>query len=503
MSGDLLAGAGVLASSAGAVLALLWPPGTRRSIAMLVALALLAPLVLGDQWESARVADLRDDPGRLSALVIIAAVAVAGLAAVFRRRPDFLPLALVAALPFRIPLHSGGGQANLLIPLYVVITAAVIAAAIESRGDGRAAPFATSELARWLPRVLAAIVAIYAVQSLYSDDFSKGLQNVCFFMVPFSILFVLLAEQRWDRTLLRGALVVVLAEASIFAAFGLGEYAVRDLLWNPEVIRSNELHTYFRVNSLFWDPNIYGRYVTLALLALVSLLLWTRRPRLAVAGAALCLLLWLGLATTFSQSSFVALLGGLAVLAALRWSLRWTALACAGILLAGLGGVFAGGGSLSIDLSTDQKFNKDTSGRANLVSGGLELFGDRPVWGYGSGSFAAAFREQQKGGRPAALAASHAEPVTVAAEQGAIGLLAYLALLAVAFAILIRGLAPRLPGISRAPPSTDAELLARVVVLVAFAALLLHTFAYAAFLTDPIAWALLAIGGALMSAAAR
>jgi len=46
-------------------------------------------------------------------------------------------------------------------------------------------------------------------------------------------------------------------------------------------------------------------------------------------------------------------------------------------------------------------------------------------------------------------------------------------------------------------------LLARVVVLVAFAALLLHTFAYAAFLTDPIAWALLAIGGALMSAAAR
>ena len=29
------------------------------------------------------------------------------------------------------------------------------------------------------------------------------------------------------------------------------------------MIRSNEFHTYFRVNSVFWDPNIYGRYLAL------------------------------------------------------------------------------------------------------------------------------------------------------------------------------------------------------------------------------------------------
>ena len=29
------------------------------------------------------------------------------------------------------------------------------------------------------------------------------------------------------------------------------------------MIRSNEFHTYFRVNSVFWDPNVYGRYLAL------------------------------------------------------------------------------------------------------------------------------------------------------------------------------------------------------------------------------------------------
>jgi putative inorganic carbon (hco3(-)) transporter len=495
--GDALAGAGVLAATAAAVVVLLSAPSPRRAAAMLVALALLIPLVLGDQWDSARVVDVRDDAGRAVAFAMAAIAAVSVLAFVFHRYPLLFPLAAIATLPFRIPLHAGGDQANLLVPLYLVIAAGAIATAVRDLRQP-ASDHLPPPLGEWLQRVLAAVVALYALQSLYSDDFSKALQNICFFMVPFSMLFVLLREQRWNHDLLRGVLLVIIAEAAALAAFGLWEYADRDLLWNPEVIRSNELHTYFRVNSLFWDPNIYGRYLVLAILALVSVLLWTSRQRVALACSGLCLLLWLGLATTFSQSSFVALLGGLAVLAALRWSLRWTALAGVSALAVGLVVALAAGSSLNIDLSTERKLNKDTSGRANLVSGGVELFGDRPLWGYGSGSFAASFRDQQKGGRPAALAASHTEPVTVAAEQGVPGLLLYVALLAVAFAVLLGGLAGLVPGISgRGPPTGEVTVVARVAVLVAFTALVLHTFAYAAFLTDPIAWALLAIGAAL------
>jgi len=38
-----------------------------------------------------------------------------------RRWPALVLLAVVAAAPARIPLHAGGEQANLLVPLYAVI----------------------------------------------------------------------------------------------------------------------------------------------------------------------------------------------------------------------------------------------------------------------------------------------------------------------------------------------------------------------------------------------
>ena len=74
------------------------------------------------------------------------------------------------------------------------------------------------------------------------------------------------------------------------------------------------------------------------------------------------------------------------------------------------------------------RINIDTSGRANLVSGGVHLFAQRPVYGYGSGSFPRAYREHvDTNGAPVSI--SHTEPITVAAEQGVVGLAAYAALL--------------------------------------------------------------------------
>src|SRR4029077_3638369 len=77
------------------------------------------------------------------------------------------------------------------------------------------------------------------------------------------------------------------------------------------------------------------------------------------------------------------------------------------------------------------RLNVDTGGRANLVSGGTDLFAQRPIWGYGAGSFPRAYREHAAT-KKAPVSVSHTEPVTVAAEQGLIGLAAYAALLVVA-----------------------------------------------------------------------
>ncbi len=126
---------------------------------------------------------------------------------------------------------------------------------------------------------MAAVVVLYAVQALYSPDFSKGLQNVCFFLVPFTVAYALLRDCRWDRKLLVAVLWVVAVEAVAFVVVGSIEFASKSLFWNHQVIRSNDFHTYFRVNSVFWDPNIYGRYLSLVIVVATAALLWAKERR--------------------------------------------------------------------------------------------------------------------------------------------------------------------------------------------------------------------------------
>jgi O-antigen ligase len=543
-----LAAAGVVVAAVAAAAAILLAPGRLRAVAMLIALALFPLLIAGDQWHSPQIAELRDEPLQLIALVAAALIAVLALAAVFHRWPLLLPLAIVAALPFRIPLESGGDTANLLVPLYAVIAGGVLSAALgewqqgggvhlnagffagrrtslaeeSGRKTGRRIQIDPPSL---LPCVLAGIVLLYAAQTLYSPDFSKSLQNVCFFFVPFSLVYAVLRDVSWDRKLLKCVLVVIAVEAVAFVLVGSVEYVVRELFWNDQVIRSNEFHTYFRVNSIFWDPNIYGRYLALVIVIAMAVLLWIGEQRTLALLTGLVVVLWLGLVLTFSQSSFAALLTGLAVLAALRWSLRWTlAAVAAGAVLAVAIVIFAGGIS---KLSPD-RLNVDTGGRTNLISGGTDLFAKRPIWGYGAGSFPRAYREQVAT-KKAPVAVSHTEPITVAAEQGLVGLAAYAAFIGVALWTMSSGLGSmgggggvppgqrrpvfrkdrsarddpskaKNPATGRDTPAPCPTTIARAAVLAAFAALLVHTFAYAAFYEDPITWVLLAAGASLAGA---
>ncbi len=496
---DFLAGIGLLIAAVAAAAVILLPAGRLRSLAMLTALALFPVLILGDQWHSHQIADLRDHPSRLIALGGLAIAASAALAYVFKRWPILLPLAIVAALPFRVPLEAGGDTANLLVPHYLVLSGGVLTALLPGggavwgpapedalatgRGGGSPAVTGPAGPTAWLPRLLATVVVLYAVQALYSEDFSKGLQNACFFFVPFSLVYALLRDVNWDRRLLTLVLWVVGIEAVCFVLVGTVEWATRSLFWNDQVIRSNEFHTYFRVNSVFWDPNIYGRYLAVVAVVAMSALLWARERRALALLTALVAVVWFGLVPTFSQSSFAALLGGLAVLAALKWSLKWTLAAVGAVaVLAVLVIVFAGGAS---KLSPD-RCNVDTGGRCNLITGGAKLFAQRPVWGYGSGGFPKAYREHIDTEK-APVSVSHTEPITVAAEQGLIGLVAYLALVVTALWTMGRGLLRRFS-------------VARAAVLATFVALLVHTMAYAGFFEDPITWVLFAVGASLAAA---
>jgi putative inorganic carbon (hco3(-)) transporter len=487
MLSDILSGAGLLIAAACACASILLPAGRVRSAAMLTALVLFPILILGDQWHNHQIVELRHHEAKAAVAIVVGAALVVGLAWVFVRMPILMPLAIIGTLPFRIPLESGGESANLLVPLYVVIGAGVLAAMFLP-------PPAEKRKPRWVAKTLAIFVFLYALQALYSEDFSKGLQEICFFLVPFTLAYILLRELPWDRRLLTWAFLLIVAEAIVFVLVGSVEYVSRSLFWNDAVIRSNEFHTYFRTNSVFWDPNIYGRYLALVLVVVTTALLWVkdrRRNFWLLVGA--ILVIWLGLVQTFSESSFIALLAGLAMLAALRWSWRWTlGLALVAVVLGVLVTLFSGGKAITAD-----RFNVITSGRSHLVTGGAELFADRPLWGYGSGSFQQAYiNHLPKEKAPVTI--SHTEPVTVGAEQGLIGLASYLALVVVALWTMGAGLWARGP--DRKPTLVTA---ARAAVLAAFVALLVHTMAYAGFFQDPITWVLLAIGASLAATERR
>ena len=345
----------------------------------------------------------------------------------------------------------------------------------------------------WLPRILAAVVVLYALQTLYSPDFSKGLQNVCFFFVPFSLVYALLRDVEWDRRLLTLVLWVVGVEAVAFVLVGSVEYLSRSLFWNDQVIRSNEFHTYFRVNSVFWDPNVYGRYLSLVIVVAMTALLWARERRSQALLAGLVArpldrpgadLLAVELRRPARRPRGARGAALEPALDAGRGRRRRSSPASSSITLAG------GSEKVSFD-----RINIDTSGRANLVSGGIHLFAQRPVYGYGSGCFPEGLPRAREDPQGPGLRLPHradhrrrragprrARSPTRLCSSSRSGRWRP------ACSPRDRGEEPAGP---RAPCSAT------------FVALLVHTMAYAGFFEDPITWVLMAAAVSLAAAPVR
>jgi hypothetical protein len=486
---EVLEVAGCLAAAGALTVSFLTSDARLRAASIVLAGILALALITGQGWDDIR--NLRDHQIAFAGVIVAGIAVLAVGAAAMLRWPILLPLLLIAALPFRVRLHVAGGEAvNLLVPLYVVIGAGVLVTVIATlRGQTR-----LRRLPKPLVLALVAVICLYALQVIYSPDVAFASRNVGFFLVPFAILFSLLAEATWDRRLLKLALVVLVAEGLIFALIGIGQFTQEHIWWNDKLEASNDFHFYFRVNSVFWDPNIYGRYLVLTILLATTTLLWAANRVLAFALAGAVAIAFAGLLFAFSQTSFIALFAGLIVLAALRWSFRWTAIAT--VVL-----VVVGAGALVVRNSSSDSSSINTEGHGTLVSGGLKLAGHRPLYGYGSASFSKEFAREENV-PPGDTTISHSEPVTVAAEQGAIGVIAYLALLAAALWAMVdgmRGMAPGLGAPFRSLGEGDRVELtpARIAIAAAFCALLVHTIGYAAYLIDPLTWALLAVGGVL------
>ncbi len=136
-------------------------------------------------------------------------------------------------------------------------------------------------------------------------------------MLPLGLIAAALARLPWRIGWVKVLYVELAAMAVVFAAIGVEQYLTRTIYWNPKVTVDNAyapVGWYFRVNSVFYDPSIYGRFLVVAILASLVLVLFDRGGEAWIA-AGLATATLIGLLPSFSQSSFVALAAGIAVVA--------------------------------------------------------------------------------------------------------------------------------------------------------------------------------------------
>jgi hypothetical protein len=412
--------------------------------------------------------------------VLAAAAVLGGAAAIFGglillRIPWLLAVATLACVPARFPVHVGETQANLLLPLYGVVAAAAVALAWRLFGED--APSRELGLLAW---PLAALVAWLGVTMLWTEDVRQGAIELLFFVLPFGLLTVALAQLAWSRTWMLVLYVQLAVMALVFALIGIVQYQTRNIFWNPKVRVDNAYAPsgwFYRVNSVFYDPSIYGRFLVIAILA--SLVVVLRRrvdPLWAIAAALTLAITWVGLLPSFSQSSFVALMAATMVAAIALWrtrSLLLVAVAVAVVLVGGLA---------SPAVRHKASLSHITSGRSTLASKGVKVALHHPVTGVGVGGFRHAYAElaNLRGKEPKA-AASHTTPITVAAEAGFPGLLLFLWVVATALVLAFRRLGRGFDGA------------ARLALGLALVAILVHCVFYNALFEDPTFWGLLGL----------
>jgi len=417
----------------------------------------------------------------LAAAAVLAAIVAVGGAWAVLRVPWLLAVATLACAPARIPVHVGSTQANLLLPLYGVVAVAAIALAWELFGEDRR----VRELGP-LAGPLGLFVGWEGISILWTKDVRQGAIELLFFVLPFGLLTVALARLVWSRVWVLTLYVQLALMGLVFAVIGIVQYQTRDIFWNPKVRVDNAYAPsgwFYRVNSVFYDPSIYGRFLVVAILASLVVVLRRRAdPLWAVAATLAIAITWAGLLPSFSQSSYVALITAVTLGAVLVW--RWRSLALVGAMVAAL--LLAAAASPQIRHRIEGKSSSSlssvTSGRSNLASKGARLAVHHPLIGVGVGGFRRAYADltHLRGKEPKA-AASHTTPITVAAENGFPGLLLLLWLVGTALYVAFRGLRRGLVGDSR------------LAFGLALTAILVHCVFYNALFEDPLFWGLLAL----------
>ena len=406
--------------------------------------------------------------------VAVGTLFVLALAAAFVRYPAAAPVALLVVAPFRLSVGLGSQEAFLLLPLYAVLAAAGAALAyrVLMGGEFPAVPYLIA-----VPT--AALVALSGISLLWAKDPRAGTIELLFFYFPFAVLLSILALTRPRDWTWRALALALVAVTSLFAAIGVYQaWSHTEILAKQDVQLTNAYSAFFRVTSVFQDPSVYGRHLVLGIVVLLTML-WLRGVRPAI-GLPVLGLLTLGLYFSYSQTSFVALFCSVLVVALLagdKLTRRVVVGVSAGLLIAAGVVVFAEGRGDSA--------RQVTSDRIPILQVTWPVYAAHPVVGVGIGSQPLMSRQEEDARRRKSKNVSHTTPLTVAAELGTIGLVAYLVFLAaLGRAILEAWRRYRALGIALTGCLT---------------ALVVQSLFYGGFFEDPFVWLIAGVAAAALT----
>ena len=141
----------------------------------------------------------------------------------------------------------------------------------------------------------------------WTDDIRTGAIDVLAFYIPLTIIALSVARLPWEPLRVKLLYGELAAMALVFACVGFYQYETRQIFENAKLNVGNSYAAIFRVNSVFYDPSIYGRFLVVALVATAVVIVRGKSVRAGLAALAFAVVAWLGLLVSFSQSSFSAL----------------------------------------------------------------------------------------------------------------------------------------------------------------------------------------------------
>jgi O-antigen ligase len=472
---ELLPYGAVIGAGGVALLLVVRPPALRLAGLVLLAIGLV-PLVLheqpsiGDRLQAHPILIPAAAVGLVVGLVVGGAVAL---------RWPWLVVAGCVIAGLRLPLRDPPAPSDHLVPLYAFLACGLAAHAYEIVRR-RARPPALGLLGP----ALAAWVLLASASLFWTSNLDKGAFSVIDVALPFGALTALIGSFGLARVLPVRLARLQLVLGLLFSLVACYQWQAHHIFSNRKLEVDNAYASFYRVNSLFFDPSMFGRFQALAILTIVGALLLSGRPPRPALAVLAAIGVFVGLALSYSQSSLLALDVGLVVLAAIVWRGRavvgFAALAAV-VLLA----------SLAVPATrhkiTHASLSNITSNRTSILSKGVDAFRRHPLAGSGLGSFAhsAGTTPQER-----ARIAPHNVVLQEAVELGVLGLIALAGIIVALLQMLLR-------------PADEARgRTLRLVLAAELTAIAVSSLFYAALFEDPIFWVAAALV-ALSAAPAR